>query len=68
VRVDPPALDRWDYGALASVLALLAVGYLLVPDPLVQYGVWLVVFCIWMAWFVFYGTKWLYGVGEAETR
>jgi len=58
----PPPLDRWDYAAGASVVALLVVAYLLVPDPVLQYGVWLAIFCIWMAWFVFYGTKWLYGV------
>lgn len=58
----PPSLDRWDYAAVLSVAALLAVAYLFVPDPVVQYGVWLAIFCIWMAWFVFYGTKWLYGV------
>mgnify|MGYP000622157675 FL=1 len=58
----PPPLDRWDYAAVTSVVALLAIAYLLVPDPIVQYGVWLAIFCIWMAWFVFYGTKWLYGV------
>ena len=59
--VTPPALDRWDAAAAASVAALLVVAYVLVPDPTVQYGAWLVVFCIWMAWFVFFGAKWLYG-------
>jgi hypothetical protein len=58
----PPPPDRWAYAAGASVAALLAVGYLVVPDPVVQYGVWLAVFCVWMAWSVFYGTKWPYGV------
>lgn len=58
----PPPPDRWDYAAGVSALALLAVAYLLVPGPIVQYGVWLAVFCLWMAWFVYYGTKWLYGV------
>lgn len=58
----PPPLDRWDYAAAGSVVALLVVAYLVVPDPVLQYGVWLAIFCIWMAWFVFYGTKWLYGV------
>ncbi|MEF8827951.1 MAG: hypothetical protein V5A49_02885 [Haloarcula sp.] len=59
--VTPPALDRWDAAAAASVAALLVVAYVLVPDPTVRYGAWLVVFCIWMAWFVFFGAKWLYG-------
>jgi hypothetical protein len=58
----PPPLDRWDYAAAGSVAALFAVAYLVVSDPVVQYGAWLAIFCIWMAWFVFYGTKWLYGV------
>ncbi|MFB6223336.1 MAG: hypothetical protein ABEH86_06655 [Haloarcula sp.] len=57
----PPALDRWDATAAASVAGLLIVAYVLVPDPTVQYGVWLVIFCIWMGWFVFFGAKWLYG-------
>ncbi|WP_225333018.1 hypothetical protein [Halomicrobium urmianum] len=60
--MDPPEPDRWDAAAVAGVALLLAVGYVLVPRPAVQYAVWLAVFCIWMAWFVFYGTKWLYGV------
>lgn len=62
VNVDPPAPDRWDAAAVVGALGTLTVAYLLVPDPIVQYGAWLVVFCIWMAWFVFFGTKWLYDV------
>lgn len=62
VKVDPPALDRWDAAAAASVLAMLVVAYVVVPDPIVQYGAWLAIFCVWMAWFVFFGTKWLYDV------
>jgi hypothetical protein len=57
-----PPLDRWDAAAAGSALAVLAVAYLVVPHPVVQYGAWLVVFCLWMGWFFFYGTKWLYGV------
>ena len=59
--VAPPALDRWDAAAAASVAALLVVAYVLVPDPTVQYGTWRVIFCIWMAWFVSFGATWLYG-------
>ncbi|WP_336336077.1 hypothetical protein [Haloarcula brevis] len=57
----PPALDRWDAAAAASVAASLVTAYVLVPDPTVQYGAWLVVFCVWMAWFVSFGARWLYG-------
>jgi len=57
---DRPELDRWDYATIASVLALLLVGYVLYPDPILQYGVWLAIFCIWMTWFVFFGVKWIY--------
>lgn len=57
----PPQPDRWDGAAVASALAALFVAYVVVPDPVLQYAVWLAVFSIWMAWFVYYGTKWLYG-------
>ena len=33
------------------------------PNRIFQYAVWLAIFIIWMVWFVYYGTKWLYGVG-----
>jgi hypothetical protein len=56
-----PDLDRWDVSAAAGVVALFVLAYVVVPHPVVQYGAWLAVFCIWMAWFVFFGTKWLYG-------
>jgi len=59
---DRPAIDRWDVAAVASAVAVLLVAYVLYPGPIVQYGAWLTVFCIWMFWFVFFGTKWLYGV------
>lgn len=59
--VTPPALDRRDAAAAGSVVTLLAIAYVVVPGPTVQYGTWLVVFCIWMAWFVSYGARWLYG-------
>jgi len=60
VMADPPPLDRWDYAAGTSVLGLLVFAYVIYPNTLVQYGVWLTVFTIWMAWFVFYGVKWVY--------
>ena len=56
-----PVLDanRRNLTALGSVTAVLAVVYVLVPHPIVQYGAWLVVFVVWMAWFVLAGTEWL---------
>jgi len=58
--VDRPELDRWDYAAGLGALSVLVVAYVVYPDPIVQYGAWLAVFCIWMAWFVFFGVKWVY--------
>ncbi|MFB6309469.1 MAG: hypothetical protein ABEH35_09075 [Haloarculaceae archaeon] len=60
--VDTPRPDRWDAAAVTSAAAVLAVAYLVVDEPIVQYGAWLVVFCIWMAWFMFFGSKWLWFV------
>ncbi len=59
----PPRPDQWDLAAATAALGLLVVAYVLYPHRLVQYGVWLAVFSIWMAWFVYYGTKWLYEPG-----
>ncbi len=58
--MDPPSPGRWDYAAVTSALGLLVLAYVVYPRPLLQYGVWLVVFTIWMAWFVFFGVKWVY--------
>lgn len=58
--VDRPELGRWDYAAGLGALAILFVAYVLYPDPILQYGAWLAIFCIWMAWFVFFGVKWVY--------
>lgn len=55
-------LDRWDYAAGASVVALLGLAYLVFPHPVFQYAVWITIFTIWMAWFVYFGTKYYYGV------
>lgn len=57
-----PSLDRLDIGAIGSAVVLLVLGYVVYPDRIFQYAVWLAIFIIWMAWFVYYGTKWLYGV------
>ena len=53
------AVNRRNLTALGSVTVLLVIAYLLIPRPVVQYGVWLVVFFIWMTWFVFAGIEWL---------
>jgi len=58
----PPRPDGWDLLAVGSALGLLVVAHVIYPNRLLQYGVWLTVFTIWMAWFVYYGTRWLYGV------
>jgi len=58
--VERPQFRRRDYATGASVAALLVVAYVVYPDPIVQYGVWLVIFTIWMGWFVAFGVDWLY--------
>ena len=45
--------------ALAVVVCLLGVGYVVAPHPLVQYGVWLLVFAVWMVWFVTAAREWI---------
>ena len=60
--VEIPTLDTLDYAAGLSAVVLLIVAYVIYPDTILQYGVWLTVFTIWMAWFVYYGTKWIYDV------
>jgi len=55
-------LDRLDVAAGASVVFLLALAYLVVPSPVFRYSVWIAVFTIWMAWFVYFGTKYYYGL------
>lgn len=57
-----PRPDRYDWAALAGALATLGFAYLIYPNQIIQYSAWLVVFTIWMVWFVYYGTKWFYGV------
>lgn len=56
--VNPPRPDLWDALALAAVLGSLGLAYVVYPDPILQYAVWLTVFTIWMAWFVYFGVKW----------
>jgi hypothetical protein len=57
-----PTLDRRDIAAFGTAAGLLVLGYVVYPNRIFQYGVWLAIFIIWMVWFVYYGTKWLYGV------
>ncbi len=57
-----PTLDTRDVAAFGTAALLLVLGYLVYPNRIFQYGVWLAIFIIWMVWFVYYGTKWLYGV------
>ena len=45
--------------ALGVVTVLLAAAYLVVPHPIVQYGAWLVIFAVWMAWFVAVAAEWI---------
>jgi len=56
----PPSPGLWDALAAVSVAITLVVAYVLVPGPGIQYGAWLTIFSVWMAWFVSYGARWLY--------
>ena len=51
--------NRWNVAAGGLVVVLLFVAYVLVPQPLVQYSAWLVIFTVWMSWFIFAGMEWL---------
>lgn len=53
--------NRWNAAAGGVVVVLLFVAYVLVPRPLVQYSVWLVIFTVWMAWFIYVGVDYVYG-------
>jgi len=54
---------RRNLATLALVTVLVAVAHLLVPSWATRYGVWLVVFAIWMTWFVVTFVDWL---GQAD--
>jgi hypothetical protein len=56
------SVDELDIGAVAGAAIALLFAYVVYPHTIVQYGAWLVVFTIWMAWFVYHGTKRIYGV------
>ncbi len=60
-----PVSPRWRLVTLAGVtgliaaLAILGASYFGTSDPVVQYGAWLLVFSIWMAWFVYAAREWV---------
>jgi len=56
-----PEFGCWDAAAGGSVVLTLLVAYVAVPHPGIQYSARLAIFCVWMAWFVSYGARWLYG-------
>ncbi len=60
--VETPTVDRLDVLAVAVAASVLLLAYGLVSEAIVRYGAWLVVFSIWMGWFVYFGTKWIYDV------
>ena len=55
-------VDDLDLLALASAMVVLAFAYVVYPHQVIQFAAWGVVFCIWMVWFVYYGTRRYYGV------
>jgi len=57
-------LDRREWVALVLALVLLVFAYLVYPDDVFQYAVWLVVFTVWMVWFVYHLTRRLYGLEQ----
>lgn len=58
--MERPSPSLLDAAAIAAVVALLLVAYVVVPEPVVQYGAWLGIFCVWMLWFVVFGVRWVY--------
>jgi len=61
--VETPTVDRLDVMAGAAVLSVLLLAYGLLSDAIIRYTAWLLVFIIWMSWFVYFGTKWMYDIG-----
>ncbi|MDY6818461.1 MAG: hypothetical protein SVG88_07350 [Halobacteriales archaeon] len=56
------APTRWNLLGLPTVGLLLAIIAILISSPVIQYGLGLVVFSIWMAWFVLAGVWFLSNV------
>jgi homoserine trans-succinylase len=46
----------------AGVAGLLFVAYVVYPTRILQYGVRLVIFTVWMVWFVYAGVEYVYGI------
>lgn len=53
--------NRRNVATGAVVAGLLVVAYVVYPHRILQYGVWLVIFTLWMAWFVSAGVDYVYG-------
>jgi len=60
--IETPTVDRLDVTAAAAAVSVLLLAYGLLSDAILRYGAWLVVFIIWMSWFVYFGTKWMYDI------
>lgn len=50
---------KWNVVTISMVLLLFLVTYFLVPDPLLRFGSYLVLFTLWMVWFVMTSVKYL---------
>jgi hypothetical protein len=60
--VERPSLDTIDWLAIGSVALLLVLAYGVYRDPVFQFAVWTIIITIYMAWFCYYGVKWVYDV------
>lgn len=55
----PFAANARNLATLVVVTLALAIGYVVYPNPGIQYAAWLVVFSVWMLWFVLNARDWL---------
>jgi hypothetical protein len=53
--------NRRNVATALAVVALLVFAYVVYPNRILQYGVWLVIFTVWMVWFVYAGVEYVYG-------
>jgi len=51
---------RYNVATAVVVVGLLLFAYVVYPNQILQYGVWLVVFTVWMVWFVWAGVDYFY--------
>lgn len=58
--MDVPTPDRIELGAIAIVLALLFVGYVVYPTHLVQVSIWLTIITIFICWTGYFIYKLMY--------